>query len=136
VSNDIPSVPEYAPLIRFEYRNLQKVGLVSHPTIGTRTTYTIDHELEERPTAKDFDRISTIEAQLATMFIDTASSAKLIEQRDAVLEAIRDLRDAMMAERAIPEDDRADLFMGDLDALPEVVETRNELVAFGREKHV
>lgn len=114
----------------FEYINtpdpvVQFVG-GSYP----RITYTVDWDLREHPSPKDFRKVSDAEISLLVMATDQPEhiDEKIGEIHDHIVE----LRSMMMDQRGIgDQEDRADLAMGHLEKLPEVVKRESEQIREG-----
>lgn len=70
------------------------------------------------PTPEQFERVSYLDVSLAVMLPDLEGEVK--EKAEAARQAIAELREAMIDERELDEEQRREISMGNLDALPEV----------------
>lgn len=80
--------------------------------------YRYDWSDRGEPTPEQFERVGHLEVKLVTMLNDLDGDAEAAG--DAAHEAIVDLRNAMMDQRDLDEDQRQQVAMGNLEALPEV----------------
>ena len=80
--------------------------------------YRYDWSDRGEPTPEQFERVGHLEVKLVTMLNDLDGDAEAAG--DAAHEAIVELRNAMMAQRDLNEDQRQQVAMGNLEALPEV----------------
>lgn len=76
------------------------------------------------PTPEQFERVGHLEVRAAVLSADLDDD--LAEDAVAVLEAIQSLRSAMADARELDDEQRQDIALGNLDALPEVEYIRGD----------
>ena len=81
--------------------------------------YRYDWSDRAEPTPEQFERVGYLEVKLVTMLNDLEGEAEAAG--DAAHDAIVELRNAMMDQRDLDEEQRQDVAMGNLEGLPEVV---------------
>jgi len=103
---------------RFEYSDKPEPDVVFEEVGDNQIVWEVDWPERGTPTPEEFDRVGDIEVK--TVVVGTDLPDEVQEEVDTVHDAVVELKEAMMDCRDLSEEQRQELTMGNLDALPEV----------------
>lgn len=109
-------------LTTIEMYNTPNAG-VSIEQVGSdpHTTYRVDWEQMKHPTPAMFNDVGTLEVKAAVLS-GNIKNEKVDKAAIEALEAIQELRDTMIEERDLTEEQAEQVTLGNLEALPEVTD--------------
>jgi hypothetical protein len=81
-------------------------------------TWSYEHDERGQPTPEDFDRVGSLEVKLVVAMTDW--DGEVLEAAEEVHDALTELKTAMMDARNLDDEQRQQIALGNLDALPEV----------------
>lgn len=107
-------------MVTFEVEGKPDSGIVIRQ-IGDDPDIRYRYHWDERgsPTPEDFERIGHLEVKLVVAMADW--DGEILEAADTAHEALVDLKDAMCDARDLDDEQRQQVMLGNLEALPEVV---------------